>query len=560
MENNMQKKLLESVGSIYEFAENSKLRNELFDLIDSDLEVLSEYFGINRKQSLLLAVIFMMNSMNSRYDTISLNNLINFFECNPVKILDYVGDLEDLCQKNLLVKKELSNLNSKTFFEKELYSINQETAQLIFGKNPDEELNNKKFNDILSVLEVLCNVSKKRDENEIDYFIFKIKVRIILENNNHLTLIQEINKINISIEEKYMFLYLIWKKLNGIDSIRIEDIADFLFEKSSERIEFIQRVLSDESFLLSNDYIEIVEDNFFNDAEIKLTDFSINRIQELGVKLIYKNKKNNNLIKPEKIKKINLYFNEKEEKQLELVKHIIHENKFREVQEQLEAKSLPKGITVLFHGAAGTGKTETVLQIARETQRAIMKVDISNTKSMWFGESEKRVKRIFTEYSKLVKESECTPILLFNEADAIISKRKENLTSNVAQTENAIQNILLEELENFEGILFATTNLVCNIDYAFDRRFLFKIEFQKPEVAVKAKIWKSKLPILSDADCMTLSTLFDFSGAQIENIARKCEIHEIIYGISVDYDKILEFCKTETFAKNGGARIGFIKT
>jgi len=147
-----------------------------------------------------------------------------------------------------------------------------------------------------------------------------------------------------------------------------------------------------------------------------------------------------------------------------------------------------------------------------------MKVEISQSKSAWFGESEKIIKRIFTEYKTFLEECKRTPILFFNEADAIISKRKDISKSSVAQTENAMQNILLEELENFEGILIATTNLVSNLDPAFERRFLFKVRFHKPNDAIRARIWKSKLPFLNKHDCMALAEKYDFSGGQIENV------------------------------------------
>jgi SpoVK/Ycf46/Vps4 family AAA+-type ATPase len=205
----------------------------------------------------------------------------------------------------------------------------------------------------------------------------------------------------------------------------------------------------------------------------------------------------------------------------------------------------------------GTGKTEAVLQFARETGREIFKVDISRSKSMFFGESEKIIKRIFTDYRTYAKKCERMPVLLFNEADAIISKRTDIRRSNVAQTENAMQNIILEELENFEGIFFATTNLVSNLDPAFERRFLFKIEFLKPEFPVKSKIWKSKLPNLSQQECETLAGCFDFSGGQINNIVRKNEIHEIIHGLNVNFNTIVDYCKTELITKNHGNRIGF---
>jgi SpoVK/Ycf46/Vps4 family AAA+-type ATPase len=117
---------------------------------------------------------------------------------------------------------------------------------------------------------------------------------------------------------------------------------------------------------------------------------------------------------------------------------------------------------------------------------------------------------------------------------------------------------LLEEIENFEGILIATSNLVNNMDTAFERRFLFKIEFQKPVVSAKIKIWKLKMPHLSNEDCEILATKFDFSGGQIDNIVRKNEINEILYGSAVDVNTLLEFCKEETLTNQFSKKsIGF---
>jgi len=188
-----------------------------------------------------------------------------------------------------------------------------------------------------------------------------------------------------------------------------------------------------------------------------------------------------------------------------------------------------------------------------------MKVDISQSKSMWFGESEKIIKQIFTNYKEYAQNCELKPILLFNEADAIIGKRQEIGYSSVDQTENTIQNILLEELEKFDGIFLATTNLVQNIDTAFERRFLFKIEFQKPEPIVKAKIWHSKLPTLTEEECNQLANRFDFSGGQIDNIIRKNEIYEIIHGIRVEFNTIVEFCDEEFLVRNNTFTIGYTK-
>jgi SpoVK/Ycf46/Vps4 family AAA+-type ATPase len=184
-------------------------------------------------------------------------------------------------------------------------------------------------------------------------------------------------------------------------------------------------------------------------------------------------------------------------------------------------------------------------------------VDIAETKSMWFGESEKKIKKIFSRYRSLVDELDITPILLFNEADAVIGKRKDVSSSSVAQTENAIQNIILQEMENLNGILIATTNLTQNMDIAFERRFIFKIEFKKPELPVRQSIWHLMIPFLSDYEAQAIASRFDFSGGQIENIARKSTVEFILSGEEPSFEKLIDFCHEELLKKANANIIGF---
>lgn len=113
-------------------------------------------------------------------------------------------------------------------------------------------------------------------------------------------------------------------------------------------------------------------------------------------------------------------------------------------------------------------------------------------------------------------------------------------------------------MENFNGILIATTNLANSLDMAFERRFLFKIKFHKPDASIRAKIWKSKLPFLSSIDCKILAKNFDFSGGQIENVLRKNEMHEVIHGNKLSLENLMAFCNEETLV-NKKVKVGFIK-
>jgi SpoVK/Ycf46/Vps4 family AAA+-type ATPase len=140
----------------------------------------------------------------------------------------------------------------------------------------------------------------------------------------------------------------------------------------------------------------------------------------------------------------------------------------------------------------------------------------------------------------------------------MFSKRTEinSKASSTDQTLNTIQNIILQELENFEGILFATTNLTGNLDGAFERRFLFKIEFKNPVPEVREKIWKSKLPELKSTHLKDLSSKYQLSGGEIENVARKYMIEKVIERKQLSLARLMEFCELEKpFQKQN--RIGF---
>lgn len=197
--------------------------------------------------------------------------------------------------------------------------------------------------------------------------------------------------------------------------------------------------------------------------------------------------------------------------------------------------------------------------VGQEDGRDVMQVNISQVRSQWVGESEKNVKRIFDEYRRLVRTSKRCPILLFNEADAIISQRKRGNGSSIDKMENTMQNIILQEMENMEGILIATTNLACNMDKAFERRFIYKVEFQKPTPEARLAIWHCMMPTLKKSTLKTLSQQYAFSGGQIENIARKNMVDKILYGKDDnDLEQLEEYCRSEVIQnKNRLTPIGF---
>jgi SpoVK/Ycf46/Vps4 family AAA+-type ATPase len=185
-----------------------------------------------------------------------------------------------------------------------------------------------------------------------------------------------------------------------------------------------------------------------------------------------------------------------------------------------------------------------------------MQVNLSEMRSKWVGESEKRVKAVFDRYRNFVEYCDKEPILLFNEADGIIAKRSTNAIHAVDQMENTVQNIILQEMETLDGIMMATTNLTQNMDPAFERRFLYKINFHKPDRNTRLNIWQNMMPDLSENETAILAERYDFSGGQMENITRKATVEHILTGQRPCLETLIGFCEEENIVESR-PRIGF---
>jgi AAA+ superfamily predicted ATPase len=188
-------------------------------------------------------------------------------------------------------------------------------------------------------------------------------------------------------------------------------------------------------------------------------------------------------------------------------------------------KDKRKGIDarIIFYGAPGTGKTMTAVSLAKTLKRPILSFDCSKILSMYVGESEKNVRKIFDEFKALSKKAKVDPILLLNEADQFLSSRTEGAGSSADKMHNQMQNIFLEQIEQFEGILIATTNLLDNIDKAFSRRFNYKIEFKKPGKKQRKRLWHFMLPENADYDekfDVNELAKYELTGGQINLIIR----------------------------------------
>jgi len=253
-----------------------------------------------------------------------------------------------------------------------------------------------------------------------------------------------------------------------------------------------------------------------------------------------------------------LYFSGKTEDEVNRLRMLLQDDQYQQVVARLKEKNMPTGLNILLFGTPGTGKTELVQQLARETGRDVFIVDMAQIRDKFVGESEHNLARIFNTYRMYVARLRKTPILFCNECDAIFGARLENTSGSVDKMENALQNILLEQMEKLQGIMICTTNLTSTLDKAFERRFLIKLQLPKPTNEARKQIWETMLPKLSKEQAETLANRFDFSGGQIQNVTRKQIINSIFTGSDeMDFDRILADCSAESMDRSNGKQIGF---
>jgi hypothetical protein len=498
------------------------------------------------------AVLFSHFLNKCNHQSIQMDDIAKSVKCGNIQLIQYMNDFDELEKKKLICCRRDARTVS--------YRVPLEVINAI---RKHEEFKpaiyrNISIDELFAAIETLF---EERNDNELTFEGLTAELRSLITDNPHLQFSRMIKSYQLDDDDLVLLVYFCLLFVNnGDDSIGFYDFEDIYEHRSMFRQ--IKRMLKDgDHTLMEKGLVENTYDNGFGDREsFKLTDKTKDELlAELNINHRQGQRKKG-LVSFGAIPAKKLFYNEAERDKILRLTDLLREENFGEVQKRLTGNGMRTGFACLFSGPPGTGKTETVYQLARETGRDIMRVDLSETKSCWFGESEKRIKEIFTRYRSYTEACPSAPILLFNEADGIIGKRREfNDTSRaVDQTENTIQNIILEEMERLTGILIATTNLTRNMDKAFERRFLYKIEFEKPSLAVRGSIWQAMIPALSGAEAQELASRFDFSGGQIENIVRKRMVENVISGADPSLDRLLAFCREELMVKDeSGRRIGF---
>ena len=537
--------MLQLMEALSENSDDSKLGDEFWTENGETATELAKRLSITLTQAVLLSVCLRQGPRNVDFDDIA-----RHLDISNIRALTYNDDITALVRAKYLKYHDAKDGDS---FDVPV------TVIRAFKNNELPEQPRRTGLNATELFDYMDGLFKDLDNDAVLPGDLYHELKDLFTGNQELSFVREFEALELKHVDNWMVMVLLCHLLvnRDDDSIIYSQIEDIYSSKST--FCRAKAAFRDGShFLMQQGLVEHeCEDGQANTSRIHLSD----KAKSLLLADFHLRKSEANiggLVKPESLTEKALFYTAKNAPQVDELRSFLMPDRYTEIRDRMKSNGFRSGFACLFYGAPGTGKTETVYQLARLTGRSIMVVNIPEIKSMWVGQSEKNIQDVFDRYRQAVQRSEKAPILLFNEADGILGIRQEGAQRSVDKMENSIQNIILQEMEKLDGILIATTNLTQNLDPAFERRFLYKICFERPDASVREKIWHTMLPSLTPAECTDLASAYDLSGGQMENVARKFSINSILYGNEKSAMEILHaYCNAERLDNQTHRRIGF---
>ena len=518
---------------------------------EAAIAYLQERLNLSRIQVLILTAVLYYSAKHSGRKC-NMDDLANLLHMHPLRILQLRDEFCVLDELGYIVNYQNKDGWSLSMVGEALESL---AMDIPFDPQILKLENNFDF---------LCKANrfiKEGHRYDEDGTIAK-NINRLMKQNQHLALVQNLQNIKDEADMWFMLLMMTTLAIEEDSYVNARDLAQMLSERTVRII--LKQIMDNKHPFVQHGYIELRNQA----GQVQQGEWVLS--QEGWLAMLGNQEEVESIVPIEEDENINmltsykqlaqrpLYFSDKTEEQVQTLTNLLHEEQLAKVRQALKTHNMPLGFCCLFYGAPGTGKTELVQQLAIATQRDLFQVNIATLRDKYVGESEKQLKRIFDKYRSLVRTQEHAPILFFNEADAIFGNRMENTQRSVDKMENALQNIILQEMEVLDGIMICTTNLTSCLDKAFDRRFIYKVEFEKPTNQARKLIWQSMLSSLNDEQATELANRFDFSGGQIQNISRKQVINAIFSGKDeLDYDQIKLDCQNESISRNSRGKVGF---
>ncbi len=536
--------------------------NSLVDFLQSktiEKSIIFEHLKCNKVEATILQYLS-KKYMQGEDDVLILELLRELYECRDYEFIKYLDDIKNLLELGWLHQQSFTPIKISEVTPLELLNsavgLSPSFLKLLqYGTLESDLPDVKPYRDHLEYLQdqffrielyqkmsvIRQNVHEHslgidRVQNKLQLLEKRIEERVE-QTSEKLVLDKFFKQKKMDKKEQVIFIALLREEYSSTDASSLREMNALIELISLDEYDRIKNrsLLEDGSNLINEgiiDYEEMLNPFGGISRAFYIVDEVLQsiihpqknkKVRRLKLNALIDEQDIFELVEPETSLE-DVVLNEKTEETLQnLMRQVDKEVVNRLVEWGIKDKKSGIDARIIFYGAAGTGKTMTAYSLAKSLKRQVLVFDCSKILSMYVGESEKNVRKIFDTFYDLCDKTKSEPILLLNEADQFLGARSSGNITGSDQMHNQMQNIFLEQIENFKGMLIATTNLLENIDKAFSRRFNYKIEFKKPDEKQRVKLWEMMLPdeapYNKDLDIQALSK-YSLTGGQINLIVK----------------------------------------
>jgi SpoVK/Ycf46/Vps4 family AAA+-type ATPase len=479
-------KLCNSIELVYNTAAELKsVKMGDYEPIMEHFEIVGEFFKVSDKLGVLLLCYFVNRRLVKGKAFVTLNEIMNAFECSLVDSISINEQLEYFRKAKILVSSK------KSYGKKEdiEYSLCAATLSSVLKGDPDI-LNVKKELTFSAFLNLFHGIIY---DNELDDEDASVEIGVLMEEFENLDEIKFLKAERLVSEELAIYLFIVARQtIFGDTKVSMERVFRVAVNDNFSKYYYQNEILERRSPLLLNELIQFAPDSFMD--FLQLTEKSVktlNVVEKKSTRQFTTGSDLVTLIMPDKIK-----FQEgmvyEESLKIDFLDQLISEDGYIKAIKKLEEEKVEtKQIVALLYGVSGLGKSQTIRNLAAKYNRPILQVNLSQVKDAFVGNTEKNTQEVFNIYRKAVNHFQYTknidgvdvgpygtPLLYLDEFDSLIPHRKSNGSdSSVGNMYSNMVGIFLTELERVNGIVLLASNLPGAIDTSLHRRINFKFHF-----------------------------------------------------------------------------------
>jgi len=542
VDNSSDNKLLCHANNLYFSCKSKGVKTLDSNTLNESFTTLESYFGIDRVSCLILTPILYNSAMGNRpLEVADINEWLG-------ASLPFMGVLHEAISVLLragIVSKEYDRN------DKARYAIKQKVLTSAIKGRPIPRLT-PEDKTLSTFLEVVYNTFESYETEEIEDGLFFSQIDFMLQEFSDLQELKFIKDVDLTATERSLLLLVAYDLIiNDQAGVDVEKLIKKLCPSQFKRRRLGDSLLKKENILIKKRMLSFFGGDYISLEWMTLGDMAAEQLQgqEMKAKKKFTPSKGV-LIHPEKQKNCQLFYNNKEQDTFSEILYNLTPDGLDRLFQQYKTDGAPENLTVLLQGGPGVGKTSTVYSLAQKTNRVVFRVEIDKIHDMFVGESEKNISKIFSEYERLKSQEENCPILLLNECDNLLKSRIGKERSATDQMANNLTTMMLEKMENFSGILFATVNEI-QFDIAFNRRFLYRIEMTPPDEITRLNIITDVFPDIPLEKARAIAQEYALTGANIQNIHKKFRLQKNAKPDLTLESVISELCKAEIVAQKG---------